>query len=100
AEEVEGPFLKGIEILSPALALETIALCEAAAASTQKALEKARLFFAESCKEAASFKCEDPALRLSVQSLTKLSARVHTVAQKLRQYCKDMEGRKRLKGNS
>eukprot|EP00931_Biecheleriopsis_adriatica_P066618 TRINITY_DN40933_c0_g1_i1.p1 TRINITY_DN40933_c0_g1~~TRINITY_DN40933_c0_g1_i1.p1 ORF type:complete len:1082 (-),score=318.49 TRINITY_DN40933_c0_g1_i1:46-3291(-) len=100
AEEVEGPFLTGLEDLQQSLCSETLTLCKAEALKTQRRLDKAEIFFKSSLREVQLFTCKahsGPCL----QKLKELSARVQLVSGKLSQYGKDMEQRKRrLTGSS
>jgi len=85
AETVEGPFLKGLEDLPEKLFTETVALCEAEASRTCKALEKAEFFMDLSQKEALAAEVSIP--KLQAKKLLELR-------KKLKQYSEDIAKRK------
>merc|ERR1711972_938372 len=95
AEEAEGPFLKGIEILSIEQSTETITTCEAAALATQTILNEVKSFLATKCKEVSAYKCSDEASKMHISTLSDLLQSIGGIAKKLDQYRNDMEKRKR-----
>jgi len=95
AEEAEGPFLKGIEVLSPVQTAETIAACEVAAARAGAVLDEVKAAVSGRYKEALSYKRQDAASQASIEEVSSQLQRVEGLLVKLRQYRNETEGRKR-----
>jgi len=95
-EEAEGPFLKGIEVLSPGQSAETIAACEAAAAKAEAALGEVRSFVAARHAEASAYQREDFASKASVEELGNHLSHLDKLAAKLGQFQSDTASRKRV----
>mmetsp|Transcript_141276 Transcript_141276/g.439060 ORF Transcript_141276/g.439060 Transcript_141276/m.439060 type:complete len:1297 (+) Transcript_141276:2158-6048(+) len=92
--EAEVPYLKGIEILPLDEATQAVADSEAAAAAVQKVIQEARTFLASKSLEVKGF--VDSVAASSVQELEALAQRNEEAKEKLAQFVKDTEGRKRI----
>jgi len=97
AEQAEGPFLKGIEILEPALHQATVAACEAAATEARKVMAKARTTLEGQLREVATFGCADEPLsgRACVEALRGLLQHLKGLEAKLASYEGETKDRKR-----
>jgi hypothetical protein len=92
-DEAELPFLKGVEVLPLEEAQSTIEQCEASAALVQKQVSDARTFIAAKTLEVRRF--SEVVSKQTATQLSKLTERVNAGAQKLSQFRKKTEGRKR-----
>lgn len=91
--EAELPFLKGIEILPLQEASLTLAASEEAAAEVSAALTEARNFAASKNLELKQFS-KEAAVKL-LEEFAKLTERINVAANKLTQFRKDTESRKK-----
>merc|ERR1711879_891363 len=75
AEEVEGPFLCGMEVLASALSKKTLAACTSAAEAAQGVLNDALAFFATKREEISGYIGLDPQASEQVRELLELARR-------------------------
>lgn len=91
--DVELPFLKGIEVLPLQEATETIAESEALVASVQTAISDARTFIAAKNLEIKPF--NSTVSKPVAEEFIKQTERINAAAAKLNQFKRDTEGRKK-----
>jgi len=91
--DAELPFLKGIEVLPLKEATETISESEVAAAAVQAAVNNARTFIASKNLEIRHF--AEAVSKPTAEQLGELTKRINVCTQKLAQFRKDTEGRKK-----
>jgi len=91
--DVELPFLKGIEVLPLQEATETIAESEALVASVQSLINDARTFIASKNLEIKPYGAE--VSKPVAEEFIKQTERINTSAAKLSQFKRDTEGRKK-----
>lgn len=91
--DVELPFLKGIEVLPLKEATDTIAESEALVASVQQAISEARTFIASKNLEIKQF--EASTAKPVAEEFIKQTERINSAAAKLSQFKRDTEARKK-----
>jgi len=92
ADRAEGPFLTGIEVLSPEQAAKAVARCESAASSAQGVVDRACDFFKKRHAELSWY--TDECSRNDAEAFTDLSKQASRLRTKLTQFIRDTEQRK------
>jgi len=96
AEEAEGPFLKGLEVISVEQSSSVIASCEAASATARSILQEVQSYVQSRHKEASAFTGLDGPAKAHLQTLSQQLSRLQGLVDKLDQYDNDTASRKRI----
>merc|ERR1712050_371973 len=94
ADQAEGPFLKGIDVLSASHGGKAIAQCEAAATSAKTVFDEVRSFLTAKCSETKRYSQKDSNIKQYATSLSELSVKADGIKAKLDQFVKDTAQRK------
>lgn len=95
ADQAEGPFLKGVDILPSEQGAKAILQCEAAAASAKAVFDEVCTFFKVRVSEVRKYCQADPSLKPDAMGLAEISGKVDALRAKLDQFVKDIEQRKK-----
>lgn len=97
ADQAEGPFLRGVEILSPEQSTKAIAQCEAAASFAQGAVDQMCTYFKTRRKEFPAY--TEESIKDDIASFMELSKQASSIKTKLNQFMRDTEQRKSQSAN-